>query len=259
MADYLNDIKADVIQTRLLIGGSSVPQEHRYTPLDGDVAICMNGDDTMEYGSIDDALKYKKQLANAGKDLVDTDTIKYSVDTVDKNHVPCDSSGKPILINQIVIGKNLLSDNPTWQPIATLDQLPEIHITADVKVSTPDTYIYHVENGHSVISDCSYITSWDRAEPEVHSLIYRSYYDATIDPVQQDEVYEYLYESKIVWPTVIYTYYEDWPGDVPPPPIVSTWVDFFVSDVVHNEYFYSDYRYYHPGIEPKTPTEDQQS
>ncbi len=148
MAEYLNDIKADAIQVGLLIGGTSVPHIHQHTPLDGDIAICMYGDKNMEHDS--NILKYRIALENAGKDIVNTETITHKVAKIyDPVSLVASSDGKFDFTGHVVVGKNLNSDNPTWCPIATRDDIPIITIDTTINYySYPYDYTYNSEVIH---------------------------------------------------------------------------------------------------------------
>ncbi len=155
MADYINDVKADVIQTRLLIGGSSAPHEHQYTPLDGDVAICMYGDNTMEHD--ENIFAYKKILENIDQNPTDLPSnVSRRVFIDDRAPNIKYYNGKPDLTGQLVIGKNLNSDHPTWCPIATLDDIPIVTTHTIVQIPNYD-YIYHY--GHDYYNEPTYTYS----------------------------------------------------------------------------------------------------
>lgn len=221
MADYLNDIKVDAVQTRLLIGGSSVPDEHRYTPLDGDVAICIYGDNTMEHE--EDFFKYKKTLENAGKDLTNTDNVSHRVWVADPNNVKVNyKDGKMDLTGQIVIGKNLLSDKPTWCPIATLDDIPAIII--DTKVT--DRYFhydYHYEYYYKDIYTYSYVSRPPTSSWPDPIDRYKS--DTYLPPVVAGKVKTFDYASSCGGETYIYEEKGDWPPSAQPADWGTEWVE----------------------------------
>lgn len=222
MADYLNDIKVDAVQTRLLIGGSSVPHEHRNTPLDGNVAICMYGDDTMEHEG--DMIKYKKILENAGNNLVNTDTITQRVSVYDPSTVNVNyKNGKIDLTGQLVIGKNLLSDKPTWCPIATLDDIPTIIINTTVK----DNYFHYDYHYKYYYDEPTYTYSYVSTQPPTSSIVgpIESKYDTYLPPVIIWSAQSF--NSWIDASSVTYSYYTkgDWPPGAQPADWETEWVE----------------------------------